>query len=228
MAFRVLLPGRGTGWTSSAAPLALVLAAAVPARAGDEVRRFARDFPVAERQSVRLDFTAGELQVEGTDGDQVHIEVVARCTHHLWGNCEEKAEKLDVGSESSADWLDSKLTGTSRVSNHGLQVKMRVKLPRSRSFHLDMGAGEVEIQGLRKDVRVKLGAGEVHVAMDEQDVHEVDLDAGVGETTLRSRGGKLEGSREHLVGSSVHWDEGSGKAHVRVNVGAGEVQMRCE
>ena len=105
---------------------------------------------------------------------------------------------------------------------------MRVKLPRDHSFRLDMGAGEVEIQGLQKDVRVKLGAGEVHVAMDENDVHEVDLDAGVGETTLRSRDGKLEGSREHLVGSSVHWDEGPSKAHVRVNVGAGEVQMRCE
>jgi hypothetical protein len=212
------------------APAALGIAILFPpvARAGDEIRRFSRDFPVTDHQSVRLDFPAGDLQVEGTSGDKVEIEVVARCKHHLWGHCEERAKELDLESHSRDDRLDIELVGASRHSNQGLEVKMRVKLPSNRAFDLEMGAGEVEIRGLETNVHVHLGAGEVHVEMDERVVHEVHLDAGVGETTLRSRDGKVEGSREHVVGSSVDWDEGTGKARVQVKVGAGEVQMRCE
>ena len=88
-----------------------------------------------------------------------------------------------------------------------------------------MGAGEVRISGLGRDLNVELGAGDIEIRMPEDAVRSVELQAGVGDAQLRRTRGSVETARAHLIGASVRWNEGRGDARVQAQVGAGDVDL---
>jgi hypothetical protein len=91
-----------------------------------------------------------------------------------------------------------------------------------------MGVGSLDVEGMRGEVSLDLGVGQVEVTMPAASVGSVRLDAGVGETSLRLPEGRVDERRSLLIGGEIRWDEGKGGSDVWVDVGVGEVNVRLE
>ena len=62
--------------------------------------------------------------------------------------------------------------------------------------------------------------------MDESHVDSADIDAGIGDVSIRHRGGRLETSG--FIGNELSWDEGDGPARIELELGVGEVALRLQ
>ena len=207
--------------------VSLVLAAVAfttPAHA--MTRTLERVVDLEPSQTVRLDLSYGEIHVEPGAGDRVELELRVRC-HSGRGHCTERLERLELATETHRNTLEVRLEGLRHFSTHGLDVELWVSVPPDRPLDIDLGAGEVRVDGMEHDLRVHLGAGSIQVRMPEAAVRSVDARAGVGEASLRSRDAHVE-QRRHLVGGVARWTDGPGSARVDCQVGAGEVTVRLD
>ncbi len=206
--------------------LPLLLAATLSAGSSDEVvRTFSQEYATRDITSVLLDVPVGEVEIGPGGSDRVEIEVVLECdTGWRSRSCRDRAERIELVSRERNGRLSIDVEGYSAWRSRGLEVHLEVRLPARMALSLDMGIGEVEIRDLESDVTVDLGIGEVFVGMDESRIAKVLLDAGIGETSLRTSDGKS--SVAGLFTSELSWDEGDGEATIRIDLGIGEIDVR--
>lgn len=201
----------------------IALAAPGVAWADEEVRSIETSFPTGGLAGVALDFPIGELNVLGFAGDEVEVEISFECDEDS-SACRAHAERIDFESRTRNERLELWFDGYSKWRNRGLHLEMTVRVPRQLAVAIDMSIGELEISGLEGDLEADLGIGEVTLAMQEEVVSSVRMDAGIGETSLRTLA-RRKGSAG-LFTREVVWDQGYGEARVRVEVGIGEVSIR--
>ncbi len=211
---RLFLPGSALG--------VLVLLAAVPASA-DRTREMTGSAAVEPGQEVRIDFSVGELDIEGYDGDRVEVSVRADCDRSR-SRCAEILEDLELEVRGGRV-VEVKMRGYPKWNNSGLEIDGVVRVPRTSPVEVEMGVGELSIEGVDADLRVDLGVGEATIRVSEAAVSSVFADVGVGEATIRGAQGRVEGERSFLIGSEAEWSGGAGSARVRVDVGVGEVRV---
>ena len=226
--------------------LFLVLTAA-PARA-DTTRNLNGDYPVGSARRLELGIPFGEIRLEGTDDSRVRVRVKGVCGDD---DCEKFLEDLRLESSNRGGTLKVQLEGTKfkkrwntddddgdrRDGDHAgrhrdgdhdgdSHLTVIVEVPRTLQVDLNMGAGEVNVEGLRRDLSIDLGAGSVSVRMMERHVGTVDVNMAIGETTIHQGGRTREYTR--VLGGPVRWREGKGEAGIDVNIGAGEVDVSLE
>lgn len=183
---------------------------------------------LAADQEIRLDFPVGELEIVGVDGDRFRIELTGRCKHNS-SRCDEHLEEIEIEIRESRGALRVEVAPHSKWRWwNSLQIEARVTHPATRPLLVDMGVGELDIEGIAADLEVDLGVGEVSVDLPVEVVKTVYLDAGIGETELLVPDGWVQGERSFLIGSECSWRDGKGEARVRVEVGVGEAVVRLE
>lgn len=209
--------------TRCLAALGLTLALAPPADAS--AFRAARNYSATGISSVRLDFPAGSLRVEGGEpGGEFEAVMTARCRRDH-GKCEERAQRIKLVSETEGNTRTFRMMGMRKLDSIGLEVDLVLRVPPGVDLEIDMGAGELEVADLASHVDVHLGAGEVDLQLSEADVASVDVRVGIGEAALRSSGRRLSGSG--FLSKRINWN-GSGRSHVEVDLGVGDVGVALE
>lgn len=204
---------------------AAALLAALPASADEVVRKLDGRFSAAGASRILLDFPVGELIVEAGSGREVEVHVELECDGVRKSRCTEAARKVELVGGTGGK-LSVRLKNWPRNGDHGLEGVFRVTVPRDLPLTADLGVGEMRISGLEADLSADLGVGDVTVTMPESAVAEVRLNAGVGGATLSAGGRDIAG--KGFVGKELDWDEGSGKARVKVDCGVGEASVRLE
>lgn len=208
------------------AAFALALAAAVLAPAAavadTTVRTLERDLPAEGIDSVVFHGQVGEVQVVGTSGDTIEIEVELRCDRRDDRKCEQSAAKVDLEVRRSGERVKVEVEDWPRIGGR-LSIRARLKVPRDRAVEIDMGVGEVSVEGIEADVEVDTGVGEVTVEGPESAFGSVNLDTGVGEVELELGGRTVEGSG--FVGGHLSWRDGPGEAHIEIDSGVGEIRV---
>ena len=209
--------------------LLIAAAALAPAaHAGSKARDISRSFTLEERQTLRLDLSVGEVRIEGADIDKVEAELRIECR---WGNdedCSQLLEKVDLDSRTTSRRRIIEIVSDSSWRKTKLEIEADFRVPRGVTLEVDMGVGELTIEGVTADLSADLGVGELSIRIPAAGVHSVGLDAGVGEAKLLGAGTRVEGRRSMLVGSEIFWDDGKGEARVRADVGVGEVAVYLE
>lgn len=198
------------------------------AHAGDQAREISRSFKVADGQTLRLDLSVGEFRVEGADVDSVEADLRVECR---WGDdddCARMLDKVELVSRTSGRRLVIELVSDSSWRKSKLEVEGDFRVPRGGALEVDMGVGELTIEGVAADVSADLGVGELSIRVPAASVRSVSLDAGVGEAKLLGAGTSVEGRRSLLVGSEVFWEDGEGEARIRADVGVGEATVYLE
>lgn len=211
--------------TCALALFALALSPAA-ARADVTVRTLTKDLPAGEAHSVGFHAPVGELQVVATDGGSIRIDVALRCEHDGSSRCRNAAEDVRLRTRETGDRVQLDVDDWPKLASHGLSVRARLEVPRGRSVEIDMGVGEVSIDGVDADVEVDVGVGEVSIEIPEATVRSVHLNSGVGEVTLEVGGRTIDGTG--FVGGALSWKEGAGSAHVEVDTGVGEIHVTLE
>ncbi len=183
-------------------------------------------FTVTREHRVHVNFPIGELRVIPTDDSRVQFAIRVRCRGGAEERCEELANRLVLDSHDSGQTLSLKLENYPKWHNKGFTVIGELKVPRSQALRIEMGVGQLEIEGLRGDLDVDLGVGEADIRTSKESAAHVSVEAGIGDATIRGAGSNLESSR--FVGARATWSQGSGKSDVRLHVGVGDATVRLE
>lgn len=209
-------------WTATA-----VLALALPAAADDHprVRSLTGDFPTAGVQRVDLRLPPGSVRIEPSPDGRLRVELGIHCSFDD-SRCEDRAEQLTLESNRQGNTLEVRVDGMSSFSSLRLHIRGRILVPQGKALEVDLPAGELKITGVRGDLSVDVGAGEVAIVMHEGDVRSVRLGVGIGEASLSVTGRSIEGSG--WLGHKVRWGEGSGASRVAVNLGVGELDVTLD
>ena len=159
----------------------------------------------------------GTFQIRHRSGDQT-MNVAPRATH--------AAIAQPDASGKSTNTLEVRVDGMSSLSSLRFHVRGRILVPQGRSLEVDFPAGELSIRGVRGDLNVDAGAGEISIVIREADVRSVRLGVGIGEASLSVAGRNIEGSG--WLGQKVRWGEGAGASRVAVNLGVGELGVTLD
>jgi hypothetical protein len=204
-------------------PLAAILLGALPAAADDTVRTLNQAFPVNAMNEIDLEFPVGEVIVEAWDEPQVKVEARFECKSFRTQRCTEAAKALRLAATQRSQRLHVELQGWPKSGDRGLEMKVRVKVPRDLPLNAELGVGALNISGVESDLRADLGVGEVRVEMPQSAVGSVHLDTGVGDANLSAGGKRYQSSG--FIAKELSWTRGSGAADVEVDCGVGEIQV---
>ncbi len=177
--------------------------------------------------SVAVDFPAGELLVRGTDSDNLLARLVIRCPADS-ESCVERASQVSLARHDDGPGVRIAVENAPVLKMAGAQLDMTVEVPASADVVVDMGFGEMTVEGIAGCLIADLGAGQVSVTGPLTAVQSVWLDAGTGDATLRTPAGLVEGRRSWLVGAEVDWRQGPGSCRMEIDVNAGEIDVRLE
>jgi len=185
-------------------------------------------FPLEGARRLKLDVPVGEVHVQAGGGDRIEAKLELRCSTAS-GRCRERAAELHLTPTRSGDDLSLRLRGydgdDKRGRNHP-EVDLVLTVPAALALSVDMGVGELDVDGVEGDVTVDLGVGEARLALPERAVRSVALDVGVGEARLSPRQDESHHSGFLFLGNEVDWRDGAGASRIVVDVGVGEAHVR--
>jgi hypothetical protein len=209
-----------------AALLLASLASATTSARAAVLETDSQSFPVGANHRVRLEFPIGELRVIPADGSRVRFDLRVRCKGRSDERCAELANRLRLESDDTGETLSLKLEGYPKWLRKGFTAMGELRVPRALDVRIEMGVGQLEIEGLAGDLDVDLGVGQAEVRVPRASVREVSVDTGVGDASIQGAGASSASSR--FLGTRVSWTQGRGRSDVRVHVGVGEGSVRLE
>lgn len=214
------------------ATFALVL---FPMAVGAAERTLHFSHPASGITAVELAVGASDVEVIGTDGDEINAEVVISGTR--W-----QVQKLDIASRIVGKTLTLSLE-PAKYSKGKADKHWQLQLPKRLALDVEAGVGDIRIKGLSGDLELevgvgdilvedfsgnfeaKTGVGDVELTVPWSAVGHLDLVTGVGSINVRKPQGKEEG--RGLI-SQTYSEEGPGKARIRVTTGVGDITVRLQ
>ena len=205
------------------APILLVSVLVAGGAHAATVRTLEEKLALAPGNVLEIDLPVGELRVEGTAADGGDVTVEIECSK--WRRrCQSAAEDIELDLRRRGERLYVEVSGWPRWGTGGLSLKVFVNVPHSSALNVDMGVGQVTIEGLHSSISIDLGIGDVEVEMAAEFVHSVNLESGIGESTMALDGESVRNKRSFL-GDELRWSEGSGKARINVDLGIGAIEV---
>jgi hypothetical protein len=198
------------------------LALVAPASAKTVLESKAKTYSAKSLSSMRLDFTVGKLEIEGTAGNEVVVQLFVHCKRSN-DRCEDLADDLRLDARTRGDRLYIEIDGHSLFDADDYWVEGVIRVPARLNLDIEMPVGEAHVRGMKSDVDLRLKVGEATIDMDEAHVSRVSAGVTIGEATIDKRDG-----REHvegLFGRKIRWIDGKGKARVDLHIGVGEASV---
>jgi len=190
-------------------------------------RELSDEMELGSSDKVVVDFEVGELRIVGTDEPRVEVELDLRCKSSS-ASCERRLEDVEIVLDRRGTKLLVGFEGMSRKISNTIEVEGLVRMPARVELAVDMGIGELEIEGLESDIFVDMSIGRAALSLPERAVRSVYLDTGIGESQVWGSEGTVSASRPFLIGSEVEWESGPGRAEIVVDLGIGEVSVKLE
>lgn len=179
---------------------------------------------VAKAELIKLNISAGEVQVTGITGKSLNAEVTASCQNAKQDACYKLIKDLSWSKKiGSITELELAPLNINRYDN--VTIKVKISVPQDKKLDLNLSAGELRVENTSACVTAAVNAGELNLKLKEAQLASAELSAKVGDVKLITPNGPVEGERSLLVGASLQWNQGKGNCHVKVNVMAGEAQL---
>jgi len=201
--------------------LLVTFASAAPTRA-DDVRTFEQVYTLDKADGARIEIGAGTLRIEPARDHKLRATVTLQCQHVDTG-CARRAKNISLEGGYLGRQFVLKLEGLPKMNTRGLSANAVIQVPRELDVELVVGAGQVVVHDLEKDVRVDLGVGEVSVDMRDARVGSVAMDIGLGDARLRRRDHDIDS--HGWLSKSVDWTGGAGPGRVHVHIGVGDAEV---
>ena len=183
-------------------------------------------FPITKAHRVHVHFPVGQLRVIPTDEPRVQFDIRVRCRSNDTERCEELANQLVLDSHDSGNTLTLRIENYPKWNRKGFTVTGELRVPRAQALRVEMGVGELDIDGLQGDLEVDLGVGDADIRTTRASAAHVSVESGIGDATIRGTGSEVESSR--FVGARATWSRGTGKSDVRLHVGVGDATVRLD
>lgn len=137
--------------------------------------------PLASRVVLMIDSTPAGLEIVGTDREVMRVSCTA--------GSEETASKVTLQYSPAAGGgrLSIGHPRSSFGSDNNLEVK--IELPRRTNLRVHMGAGKIDVEEVKGDKEIELGAGEISISpVREGEYRRVNASVSVGSIEARAFG----------------------------------------
>lgn len=182
-------------------------------------------FMVEPDFEISLDAIPGNMVIKGTDNEYAEASMEVRCPD-ISGPCADHFAGLEFDTSREGNKLTIGANRSGKLLGGNSAVKTTLALPRVEHLKVNMFAGNVNIYGINViRLDVSLWAGNVNIVIPENIVGEVDLDAGVGNVSIRSPGGFRNAPRSFLVGAEVKRFISNEGATVNIDVQFGDIRL---
>lgn len=177
-----------------------------------------------DSQLLVLDIDVGQANVIATDEAQVRIEVDVKAAETAWFNF---FDSNDVDNIELATSVSDNRIKLGLSDQDDINQSWRVYVPRTANVRLDMGVGQIEVEGMEAGVDIDLGVGSALVKH-SHDYKRIELESGVGEVRFDDNTLGVKVIR-NLVSQSLTWQASDSYGDSKidsglvVNVGVGEV-----
>ncbi len=225
--------------------MALVFAAGLAGPAHGASRTLEEELPVEGARTVVLDAAVGDVTVRGVEGDTIRVTVELRPRKGRFFGSRREGDEQVARTELEVKRSGAKLRlSLDWPSGDPLfEADWSIELPPSLAVNVDLGVGDVLVEGLAGDldvdsgvgdvtvaaadgdVAVDLGVGEVKVTGPLQEYGKVKCSTGVGDCTLKAGSRKLSGTG--MISKDLAW-RGDGPSSIHVDTGVGSVTIVLE
>lgn len=197
--------------------------AVVFAKEGEKHMSFQQD--VASADVIRLHVPAGDVDIVGITGNNLMAEVTAVCKDGERQACQRLLQGLDWTKRLGRS-AEFSLMPDSASSFNPVTIKVKIGVPQNKKLEVKVSAGEVSITDTSACLTADLNAGELNIALKENQLGSAALKAMVGDVKMtRVTGEQISGRRSVLVGAKLALDKGAGECHTQAKVLAGEVHL---
>ena len=180
-------------------------------------KRIQHSIDAEDLSHVEFEISVAELEIEVYDGDTVEIDIDLRADRDWWFFSRGDVDDVDLTIREDGDSLELIL------DEDDVEQDWRVRLPVHMAVSMEMGVGEIDIEGFNNNLALELGVGAVRVAVEGEDFDIVHVSTGVGDSSIRGfdRGPDNERS---FVGADSYY-RGEGKFEVVIEVGVGDASV---
>lgn len=189
-----------------------------PTSYGASTKNISSEFSADDFESIRLEVSVGELDIEVWDGDEIALDIELMAERSWWSlrrrNIDDvELEVREFGDELSLS-IEEKNIGQSWV----------VKIPAKLAIEVEMGVGEIRINDLSNTLILELGVGEVKVNTADIDFGHITASVGVGDSSIRGFGSGRDNERSFVSAESYY--EGEGEFDIEIELGVGDISIR--
>jgi hypothetical protein len=197
---------------------ALLSTLATTSALAKDVKHITKTVDVDNGQKISLHVPVGSLDVEICDCNEITIKVKVEAGDSSWslfssGNVDDA--ELSVRHRNNSLKFE--------IDEDDTKQKWQVTMPASSALNIDIGVGEVDVQGFHNDLTADVGVGQITVSLEGKNYDDIKVESGVGDASIR--GFNDVDKERSIVSSSAHY-RGDGKFAIDVEVGVGEVTIR--
>lgn len=198
---------------------------AAAAAAQDQVRKVQQTYFAGDLRRVEVDLAIASLRIEGTEGNNVEVELTLDCTRQSATKCAQRAAEIQIHPRQTQDKLRVDLRNTPTGRLGGIHAVMVVKMPKKLDLEVDFTGGDVTVIGLLGNIEIDTGTGAVDVTYPQDLAGKVKVALGAGSGELLLRDGTKVGASGWP--RSINW-QGAGPATIEVDGGASYVTVRMQ
>ncbi|MEM6796205.1 MAG: hypothetical protein AAF725_19685 [Acidobacteriota bacterium] len=201
-----------------------MLLAVAPVTWAEPVQTLQQTYFAGEATTLDIELVLGSLEVLGTDGRNVEVEIQLFCSREDAAKCEKRAKRIRLRPRLGKRELELSLENTSRARALGVQATMIVRAPRDLEVEVDMAGGDVTIRDIAGNIEIDSGGGSVDLRGEQDRVGAFKADVGFGSGSLQLRDGTIEAAG---LPKSIKW-QGSGSQSIEIDLGGGEITARLD
>lgn len=174
---------------------------------------------------VILNAIPGEVLVSGHAGTEIFASVEMKCRPSS-ERCREYYRDLAFAIESSGDATTVGFNDSDLGSQSDGELTIRLRLPRLAAMTLNLPAGRIDVRNIEvASLIVDVTAGDITIAVPEQTVSSIDLDATFGDASVRTGDRVEHARRSNLVGAEMHREMSDSGTTIRADVEFGNIQL---
>jgi hypothetical protein len=166
--------------------------------------------PLHARSILRIDSLSSGMDIVGTDAETLHVTCTAEDADAA------RRISLHVDETPGDDKLE--ITGTLAIHNN---LKIRIEVPHRTSVRVRMGAGQVDVSGLKGDMDIALNAGQITMHdVNGRDYKRIDASVDIGQVNAEAYGAEKGGFFRSFTKSNP-----DGEYLLRAHVLTGQIDL---
>jgi len=184
----------------------------------DSFKQINRVVDASTLESVKLEISVGELDIEVYDGDEIQLEIDIEAQRSWWsfrrGNVEDI--ELEIVGSGSHVYLG--------IDERNIEQHWRVMMPAKLALEIEVGVGEIHIEEFTNSLDMEVGVGSVRVDVADTDYELIHVAVGVGDAEIRGFANRADNERNFISADAYY--HGEGELKIEIEVGVGDVEVR--
>ncbi len=183
-------------------------------------KRIERSIDAGDLTHVDFEVSVAEMDIEIYNGDQIELDISLEADRGWWFFGRKDIDDVDVFVDIRGDSVEIIL------DEDNVEQDWRVRIPAHLAVSMEIGVGDVDIEGLDNDLLMEMGVGAIQVTVADIDFDTIHVQTGVGDSSLRGFGRGIDNERNFVGADSYYRGEGEHQISIELGVGDAEVRRR--